>query len=156
MKTTIEQVAEFHKLFSLLAPTAPIVEPPAETRKKLNELAEMLQETARWAHDMAQQENRDPYLLRVQLMAEELAEVVEAMAQSDPAACLHELADLRYVCDGTAVTLGLGALLEPAVAEIHRANLSKLGRNGKPILNGAGRVVKGPDFRKADVRHLLK
>lgn len=42
--------------------------------------------------------------------------------------------------------LGLEKYREAAFREVHRANMSKLGADGKPILNEAGRVVKGPGY----------
>lgn len=42
--------------------------------------------------------------------------------------------------------LGLEKYRVAAFREVHRANMSKLGADGKPILNEAGRVVKGPDY----------
>jgi predicted HAD superfamily Cof-like phosphohydrolase len=38
---------------------------------------------------------------------------------------------------------------------IHNANMSKLGPDGKPLKNAAGRVVKGPNFKKADLSPLF-
>lgn len=152
---TLAAVSEFHAAFEIPEPAVPTIEPSKPVSKALRELEEMLDEVARWAHKAAAENGKDMYLLRVQLMTEELSEVVDAMAQGQVAETLAELADLRYVCDGTALCLGLGDALVPATLEIHRANMSKLGPDGKPIKNSAGRVVKGPNFRKADVRHLL-
>ena len=98
----------------------------------------------------------DPYLVRFQLIIEELGEVALAIVQHDNAAILHELADLRYVCDGAADALGFGELLVPAVRLIHTANLSKLDDNGKPVIGPSGRVEKGPNYKKPDVSKLLK
>lgn len=153
---TLKMVNDFHAAFDIDTPIVPLVQPSKPVMRELCDLASMLQEVAHFAHKAAEANGKDVYLLRVQLMAEELAEVVEAMSSRDTANTLHELADLRVVCDGTALSLGLGDLLVPAVAEIMRANMSKLGPDGKPIKNAAGRVVKGPNFKKADVRPLLQ
>lgn len=156
MDTTLKLVSDFHNAFEIAQPDGIDINPPRMVITELVELAAMLKTVADQAHKAAEYYNGDGYLLRVQLMAEELAEVVEAMADKDVVGTLHELADLRVVCDGTALCLGLGGYLVPAVQEIMRANMSKLDADGKPIKNAAGRVVKGPNFKKADVSVLLK
>lgn len=155
MDTTLKLVSSFHNAFEIEQPGAPCVNPRRVVIKELVDLAAMQREVAHWAHAAAERLDKDPYLLRVQLMAEELAEVIEAMADKDIVSTLHELADLRIVCDGTALQLGLGGALVPAVEEVMRANMSKLDAQGKPIKNAAGRVVKGPNFVKADVAKLV-
>lgn len=35
--------------------------------------------------------------------------------------------------------------------EIHASNMTKFGADGKPVVNEAGRVVKGPNFREPDL-----
>lgn len=150
-------VKKFHELFGLLSPTKPTkidVEP--RVRRELDDLVQQLRIVAAQAHAGAVLHQQNVLLLRVQLMAEELAEVVEAMRDGDLGPILHELADLRYVVDGTVVTFGLTEVYDAAVLEIHTANLSKLGPDGEPIRNEAGRVVKGPNFRPANVTHLLE
>src|SRR5437870_2018759 len=68
-------------------------------------------------------------------------------------ALLKELSDLRYVTEGCAVTLGLPH--EDAYVEVHRSNMSKLGEDGKPIYRKDGKVLKGPNYREADMVALL-
>jgi predicted HAD superfamily Cof-like phosphohydrolase len=41
--------------------------------------------------------------------------------------------------------------LDAAVTEVHRANLSKLGDDGRPVLRPDGKVLKGPNFREPDM-----
>lgn len=102
--------------------------------------------------------------LRARLIAEEFKEVMDELDAL--AACktpqgtnallrnlLKELADLRYVVEGTAVSLGLP--LNEAYAEVHRSNMSKLGANGKPICREDGKVLKGPNYREADMSSLV-
>lgn len=89
---------------------------------------------------------------RQRLLAEEVREVDEAVASGDLAAVLRELADVVYVAYGTALTYGVD--LDAAVAEVHRANMTKLGGDGRPVLRD-GKVVKGPAFRPPDVAPLV-
>lgn len=153
---TILLVDDFHEAFEIERPKKPgwPKGTTAQHKKLLLELAEYQREVAKTAHQMAKDNGKATVLLRVQLMAEELAEIIEAMAGNDLSAVLHEMADLRYVADGSALAFGLGMVLEPAVEEIHRANMSKL-EDGKPVKDAAGRVIKGKAFQKADVKPLL-
>lgn len=77
----------------------------------------------------------------------------EAVSSGDLAAVLRELADVVYVAYGTALTYGVD--LDAAVAEVHRANMTKLGPDGRPVVRD-GKVLKGPAFRPPDVRFLVE
>lgn len=46
-------------------------------------------------------------------------------------------------------------LIFEELLEFGRANMSKLGANGEPILDAAGKVVKGPNYRAPDVSAVL-
>lgn len=108
--------------------------------------------------------DRDNVRLRARLIAEEFQEVMYELDQL--AVCktpegttallrnlLKELADLRYVVEGTAVSLGLP--LDAAYAEVHRSNMSKLGADGKPIYRADRKVLKGPHYSEADMSSLV-
>ena len=157
---TLMMVDEFHKAFNHPRPTSPgEMLPGFPDEGVVNALlfyAGELKRMARRIHEDAAQYGGNLPLLRMQLMVEELSEVCEAIVRRDTAHLLHEMADMRYVCDGTAIAFGIGDVLEPAVGEIHRANMSKLDEHGLPILNEAGRVVKSTGFRPADVSKLVK
>lgn len=64
-------------------------------------------------------------------------------------AVARELADVLYIAYGTALIAGID--LDVALAEVHRANMSKLGEDGKPILRDDGKVLKGPNFSPPDM-----
>jgi len=63
------------------------------------------------------------------------------------------LGDIDYVCQGANLVFGFPA--EAVVREIHRANMSKLGADGKPIYALDGKVMKGPDYRPPNIKQLL-
>jgi predicted HAD superfamily Cof-like phosphohydrolase len=90
--------------------------------------------------------------IRQRLLDEEVGEVAEAVRGGHLSEIAHELADVVYVAYGTAITYGID--LDAVLAEIHRANMSKLGRDGRPVLRD-GKVQKGPDFQRADVAAVL-
>ena len=90
---------------------------------------------------------------RQRLLDEEVAEVAEAVRGGELSEIAHELADVVYVAYGTAITYGID--LDAVLAEVHRANMSKLGPDGRPLLHGDGKVRKGPQFRPADIAAVL-
>ncbi len=93
--------------------------------------------------------------LRENLMREELKELMEAMRSEPIENIAKELADLLYVTFGTAVAYGLQDKLEAVFDEVHASNMSKLGEDGKPIRREDGKALKGPNYRKADVKKVL-
>jgi NTP pyrophosphatase (non-canonical NTP hydrolase) len=92
--------------------------------------------------------------LRLTLHQEEHDELVEAIESGDLEAIARELADVVYVAYGSAWSLGLD--LDAAIREVHRANMSKLGDDGKPVYREDGKVLKGPNFRPPDLRLALE
>lgn len=91
--------------------------------------------------------------LRHDLLTEEVKELEAAIAGEDLVGIADALGDITYVIYGTAVTFGID--LDAVVTEIHRANMSKLGRDGKPILRSDGKVLKGPDYQPPDIARIL-
>lgn len=84
-----------------------------------SEAARMLAEFHRvFAHP-----DTDALWLRPVLHAEEHAELLEALDSGDKAAVARELADVLYIVYGTAHVMGID--LDAALAEVHRANMSK-------------------------------
>jgi len=94
----------------------------------------------------------DLAVVRQRLLEEETGEVARAIANQDLANLAQELADVVYVAYGTALTYGID--LDKVLAEVHRANMAKLGPDGKPtVING--RVVKPTGWQRPDVAGVL-
>ncbi len=89
--------------------------------------------------------------LRVELIQEELKELCEALSAGDVIATLDALTDLQYVLDGAYLSLGLWRYKMAAFREVHRSNMSKLGADGKPVIRGDGKVLKGPNYFKPNI-----
>lgn len=94
--------------------------------------------------------------LRLKLVDEELEELKLACdyyaATKEHDAKLEiidAITDLLYVVVGFAVTYGID--LDLAFERVHESNMTKLGRDGKPIYRADGKVIKGPDFRAPDL-----
>jgi predicted HAD superfamily Cof-like phosphohydrolase len=88
------------------------------------------------------------------LIDEEWSEFHEAYHHEPEENQLNELADLVYVCFQYAASQEWD--LDEAMRRVHRANMSKLGEDGKPIYRGDGKVLKGPNFKKAVFNDLVK
>lgn len=92
--------------------------------------------------------------LRISLLEEEVNEFIEAVTGSDLTGIADALADIVYVVYGTAVTYGID--LDRVVSEVHLSNMSKLGREGKPLLREDGKVIKSEQYFPPDVAGVLK
>lgn len=147
-------VREFHEAFNLPIEKKSITHASDGELQVLDAIALALKTYAKNLHT-DNKEYRSLLIIRVQLMVEELGEVISAIVEGNVSNVLHELADLRYTVDGTADSLGFGNIFFEAVKLIHAANMSKLDKDGKPIIDESGRVVKSPQFKKADVSVLL-
>lgn len=93
--------------------------------------------------------------MRLAILEEEVSELREAVAAGDLVQVLDALCDIQYVLDGTFLEFGLHHLKEQAFAEVHSSNMSKLGKDGQPILRGDGKVLKGPNFSPPDLAKVL-
>jgi predicted HAD superfamily Cof-like phosphohydrolase len=91
--------------------------------------------------------------LRIRLLSEELNELKDATASLDLVGIADALADIVYVAYGTAITYGLD--LDAVLAEVHRANMSKLDVDGRPLLRADGKVLKSARYRAPDVAGVL-
>ncbi|MEW2622330.1 MazG nucleotide pyrophosphohydrolase domain-containing protein [Streptomyces sp. NPDC048106] len=91
---------------------------------------------------------------RWDMLAEEAAEVGEVAVEGPLDKLAHELADVVYVAYGTALVHGID--LDEVIAEIHRANMSKLGPDGQVSRRADGKVLKGEHYRAPDVSSVLR
>ncbi|MEU3983165.1 MazG nucleotide pyrophosphohydrolase domain-containing protein [Streptomyces sp. NPDC026672] len=91
---------------------------------------------------------------RGELLAEEAAEVAEVAVSGPLDRLAHELADVVYVAYGTALVHGID--LDAVLAEIHRANMSKLGPDGQVARRADGKVLKGDHYTPPDVAAVLR
>ena len=87
--------------------------------------------------------------LRIELIKEELEELTEAMKNNDLLEVADALTDILYVTYGAGHAFGID--LDKCFDEVQNSNMSKLGENGQPIYNDAGKVMKGPNYFKPDL-----
>ena len=92
--------------------------------------------------------------LRYNLIKEELEELKQAIDNKDLLEVADALTDILYVTYGAGHAFGID--LDKCFQEVQNSNMSKLGNDGKPIYNDAGKVMKGPNFYKPDLSKFLK
>lgn len=148
----------------------------AMTRNPIDLVREFHVAFGRPVRDLPDPGSPEERVLRVRLMLEEVLEFAKAAGvlvafdgeiiptvnhlgfsaewfNPDLTAMAHELADIQYVVSGTAVQLGIP--IDSCVAEIHAANMRKLGPDGKPTIDEHGKVRKPDGWKPADVAGVL-
>tara|TARA_B100001029_G_scaffold150471_1_gene132564 strand:- start:1515 stop:1892 length:378 start_codon:yes stop_codon:yes gene_type:complete len=93
-------------------------------------------------------------LLRLSLIQEELDELTKAINENDILEVADALTDILYVTYGAGHAFGID--LDQCFEEVQKSNMSKLGKDNKPIYNEQGKVMKGPDYFKPDLSKFLR
>ena len=91
--------------------------------------------------------------LRYDLIKEELEELKEAMENKDILEVADAITDILYVTYGAGHAFGID--LDQCFDEVQNSNMSKLGENGRPIYNEAGKIMKGPKYFKPNLNKFL-
>ncbi len=94
--------------------------------------------------------------LRFNLMKEENEEYFEAARKKNIVEVADALGDMLYILCGTIITHGFQNKIEEVFDEIQRSNMSKLGEDGNPIYRDDGKVMKGPNYFKPNIKAILK
>ncbi|KAB1157407.1 nucleoside triphosphate pyrophosphohydrolase family protein [Tenacibaculum aiptasiae] len=126
MKDKIKAVHEFHSAFKLNIQSEPTVAISDERKQ-----------------------------LRFELMKEENEEYLEAAKNNDLVEVADALGDMLYILCGTIIEHGMQHKIEEVFDEIQRSNMSKLGVDGKPIYREDGKVLKGPNYFKPNIKEIL-
>ena len=92
--------------------------------------------------------------LRISLINEELEEFREAIKNNDLKEVADALTDILYVTYGAGHAFGIN--LDKCFDEVQKSNMSKLGKDKKPIYNNEGKVMKGPNYFKPDLNKFIK
>ena len=126
IKKPIDAVIQFHEVFGLGIENEPISDLP----KKIIDL-------------------------RYNLMKEENEEYLQAAKENDLVEIGDALGDMLYILCGTIISHGFQDKMESIFDEIQRSNMSKLGKDGKPIYREDGKVMKGPNYFKPNLTKIL-
>ena len=92
--------------------------------------------------------------LRFDLIKEELNELEHAMKTKNLKEIADALTDILYVTYGAGYAYGIN--LDKCFKEVQRANMSKLGKDGKPIYNEKGKVMKGPNYFEPNLKQFVE
>ena len=91
--------------------------------------------------------------LRLKLIKEELEELEQALNDKNLIEVADALTDILYVTYGAGHSFGIN--LDACFDEVQRSNMSKLNEDGKPIYNEYGKVMKGPNFSKPNLKQFI-
>ena len=91
--------------------------------------------------------------LRKKLIDEEYNELKDAIKENNLIEVADALTDILVVTYGAGVAFGID--LDKCFKEVHRSNMSKLSKDGKPIYNEFGKVMKGPNYFKPNLKQYL-
>ena len=125
MKTAINKVKEFHEKFNIINNSNP------------------------------QLIGSKGYQLRYDLAIEELQEYKNACQQGNLIEVADALGDQLYILLGTILRHGMQDIIEDVFNEIHASNMSKLDENGNVILREDGKILKGSNYFRPDLRKIL-
>lgn len=127
MKKQINHVAKFHDVFQIGNELSPI--------SKVGE---------------------STYTLRYNLMKEENDEYLEACENNDLVEIADALGDQLYILCGTILKHGLQHKIEEVFDEIQKSNMSKLDADGNPIFREDGKILKGENYFKPNIKIILE
>ena len=126
MKNQVSAVQLFHKTFG-----APIGVEPQLISKERNDL-------------------------RYELMREENQEYIDACNSNDMVEVADALGDMLYILCGTIVEHGMQHKIEQVFNEIQASNMSKLDEAGNPIYREDGKILKGKNYFKPNIKKILE
>ena len=89
-------------------------------------------------------------------MKEENEEYLESAQNNDIVEVADALGDMLYILCGTIIEHGMQDIITNVFDEIQSSNMSKLGADGKPIYREDGKVLKGPNYFKPNIKQFLK
>ena len=96
------------------------------------------------------------FLLRHRLMQEENEEYLEACRNKDVVEIADALGDMLYIWCGTVLKHGMQNVISDIFDEIQKSNMSKLDESGQPIFREDGKVLKGANYFKPNIKKILE
>lgn len=86
--------------------------------------------------DFPQIPQKERALLRVTLLQEELEELKQAIEDDNLVEAFDAMLDIDFIHNGNILEFGMQDSLDKGFLEVLSSNMSKLGEDGKPIING--------------------
>lgn len=156
---TSSRVKAFHTLYDMPIATKYTEMTPERLSMRIGLILEELQEllykgcgismTTYFAVGACEEEQQ----MAEQAASEGLKEALVASNQFDPVEAADALGDIEYVVHGLALELGID--LDAVGNEIHAANMTKIGADGRPIRRADGKTLKGPYYMPPSISTVL-
>ena len=96
------------------------------------------------------------FQLRYDLMKEENEEYLQACKDGDVVEIADALGDMLYIWCGSVLKHGMQDVMEEIFNEIQSSNMYKLDSNGKPIFREDGKVLKGENYFKPNLKAIIE
>lgn len=97
--------------------------------------------------------NIGDHALTINLIQEEVDELDTAMYEENSLEMLDALTDIIYAAAQQARKYGFD--IDEALSRVHESNLSKLNENGEAIFGEGGKVLKGPNYFRPNLKDLV-
>ncbi len=150
-KTGFEHVREFHETFGHPIHEKPTI--PDANNIKLR-LALILEEFTELTDACVNDnDNAKALLTTLDQAMQQVRSLTEDDLKVDVVEVADALTDINYVVYGAGHCFGVD--LDACMQEVQRANMSKLGLDGKPIYNEHGKIMKGPNYTPPDIERVL-
>lgn len=94
------------------------------------------------------------FIRRTSLITSENGELNDGVREKDIVKIADGLGDLLYVIFGMAVEMGLD--IDRIFKEIHESNMSKLQKDGTPLKDPGGKILKSDQFKPVDLSWVLE
>lgn len=98
---------------------------------------------------------KEEFNLQYDMLNEENEEYLEACKKNDLVEIADALGDQLYIIFGTILKHGLQYKIVDVVDEIHKSNMSKFDNSGNPIFKSTGKLDKGPNYFKPNLKDII-
>jgi len=96
------------------------------------------------------------YQVKHKILMEELDEYLIANNHEDDVEVADAIVDILYIAFGLVTKHGLQDKIEALFDEVHASNMSKLDIDGSVIKREDGKILKGPNYFKPNLKKILE
>tara|TARA_R110002020_G_scaffold224836_3_gene434720 strand:+ start:34 stop:426 length:393 start_codon:yes stop_codon:yes gene_type:complete len=98
---------------------------------------------------------KEEWELRYDMILEELKEYKKACEDGDLVEIADALTDMDFLVNGGYSIHGMINTEQETFEEVFDSNMSKLDENGEPIFRNDGKVLKGKNYFKPNIKKIL-
>lgn len=99
--------------------------------------------------------SKEQFELQMKLLKEEIKEAIDAFEKVDLVEYLDALCDIAFVANGLITQSGFQSLFHNAYMEVFRSNMSKLDKEGKPVIGEDGKILKSELYQAPDLKKFI-